>query len=205
MNSEETVFQKSYANYLEQLDTLDFESVAPKLGGKSDGKSVTIPFFGSGYRMSSEGIAGPSGETPSYDICVILCNYLLRCPGDSPSDKEWASFRDLRDSGPLVTYFTNEVEGAATLFFSGKVQGLKQAGTLLGGNRPELDAEYDVAMQFNALPMIPVLMLFNDTDNEFPASCSVLFERQVEAYLDAECIAMLGRQLFVHLKKSSER
>jgi hypothetical protein len=43
-------------------------------------------------------------------------------------------------------------------------------------------------------------MLYNDTDDEFAAKCSVLFERRAEAYLDAECLAMVGRLLFTSLK-----
>jgi hypothetical protein len=203
MHSEETVFEKTYKNYLAQLDEIDFESVAPKLGGKTDGNVIVIPFFGLEYRVSSQGITGPSGKTPAYDVCVILCKYLLLCPDESTAGREWVSFRDLKDSSPLINYFTNEIEGATTLQFSGKAHTLKQAGALLGGYPPKIDAEYDVAMQFDALPMIPVMMLFNDTDNEFPASCAVLFERRVETYMDAECIAMLGRQLFTRLKKAS--
>jgi hypothetical protein len=203
MHSEETVFERTYKNYLAQLDALDFESVAPKLGGKNDGNVIDIVFFGHEYRISPQGITGPSGKAPSYDVCVILCRHLLHCPDTPPAGKEWVSFRNLKDSAPLINYFTNEIEDATVLQFSGEVHQLKQAGALLGGYRPEIDAEYDVAVQFDALPMIPVVMLFNDGDDEFPASCSVLFERRVETYLDAECIAMLGRQLFSRLKKAS--
>ena len=53
--------------------------------------------------------------------------------------------------------------------------------------------------------MIPVIMLYNDADEEFSAKCSVLFESRAEKYLDAECIAMLGRQLFRHLKKALKK
>ena len=41
-----------------------------------------------------------------------------------------------------------------------------------------------------------------DEDEEFSAKCSVLFEARAEKYLDAECIAMIGWQLFSHLKKA---
>jgi hypothetical protein len=52
--------------------------------------------------------------------------------------------------------------------------------------------------------LIPVVMLFNDADEEFPAKCSVLFPvRTEEAYLDAECIAMLGSLLFRRLKRAA--
>ena len=58
-------------------------------------------------------------------------------------------------------------------------------------------------MQFDALPKIPVLMLFNDIDEEFPAQSTVLFERRAENYLDMECLAMVGMLLFEYLKAST--
>ena len=73
---------------------------------------------------------------------------------------------------------------------------------MLGGYPPALEVQYDFAMQFDALPMIPLILLFNDLDEEFPATCSMLFQSRIEKYLDAECIAMLGRQLFFQLKKA---
>ncbi len=68
------------------------------------------------------------------------------------------------------------------------------------GYRPSLSANYDFVVQFDALPMIPIILLFNNADEEFPATCSILFESQAEKYLDCECLAMLGRQLVNHLK-----
>jgi len=63
---------------------------------------------------------------------------------------------------------------------------------------------YDLSMQFNALPKIPLVMLFNDADDEFSATCSVLFEGRAENYLDPECLAMVGRYLFTSLKKAQQ-
>jgi len=204
MQSEKTVFEKTYKNYLEQIGKINFESVALKLGLKTDGEIMKIPFFKCEYTVSSEKITGSSGEKPAYDICVILSKYLLLCPDKSPAGDNWVSFRDLKDASPLTNYFSNEIEHAVALYFSGKIPELKKAGTLLCGYPPKLDAEYDFAMQFDALPMIPVLLLYNDADEEFPAKCSVLFESRVEKYLDAECIAMLGRQMFSRLKNASD-
>jgi hypothetical protein len=39
---------------------------------------------------------------------------------------------------------------------------------------------------------VPILVLFNDADEEFPARCSVLFQRRAEHFLDAESLAVLG-------------
>ena len=90
------------------------------------------------------------------------------------------------------TSFSNPV-------FLGVTQ-LEMACREIGGHLPESTFSYDLCMQFNALPKIPVLVLFNDTDDEFPAQCAVLFERRAEKYLDMECLAMVGMLLFEYLK-----
>ncbi len=54
-------------------------------------------------------------------------------------------------------------------------------------------------MQFNALPKLPMVLLFNDRDEEFPAQAKILFEQRAEVYLDAECLAILGNLLFQRL------
>jgi len=79
---------------------------------------------------------------------------------------------------------------------------MEKASKALGGYPPGIKATYDLAMQFDALPQVPILMLFNDADDEFPGKCSLLFERHVEKYLDAECLAMVGNLLFAYLKKA---
>jgi hypothetical protein len=52
--------------------------------------------------------------------------------------------------------------------------------------------DYDVSMQLTALSKIPVLLLFNDADDEFPARCSLLFQKSIENYLDMESVAIVG-------------
>ncbi len=202
MQPKETVFDRTYKSYLEQLRKLSFESIAKNLGAKIEGNAIKIPLFRSDYEVSVERISGPSGEKPTHDICVILSKYLLLCPDPPPKEKEWVSFRNLKDSGPLINYFTNDVERAIASCFSGKLDDFKKACNTLGGYPSVLEVKYDFAIQFDALPMIPIIMLYNDADEEFPAKCYVLFECRAEKYLDAECIAMLGRLLFSHLRKA---
>jgi len=50
-----------------------------------------------------------------------------------------------------------------------------------------------------ALPKIPILLLFNGADEEFPARCAMLFERRAEKYLDMECLAIAGWALSAYL------
>jgi len=204
MQTKETVFEKTYQNYLEQLREISFESIAHDLGAKIEANRIKIPLFINEYAVSVEGIADPSGNKPAHDICVILSKYILLCPDTPPKEHDWVSFRNFKDSGPLISYFTNDVERAIGSYFSGRLNYLKKASDTLSGYPPALEVKYDLVIQFDALPKVPVIMLYNDADEEFSAKCSVLFESRAEKYLDAECIAMIGWQLFSHLKKATK-
>jgi hypothetical protein len=201
MTSKNSVFEKTYEDYIAQVVGIDFKSIEQKLGVEVEGNDVTIPLFGKPHKVSENGITNPEGKQPSLDICVILCKYLLLCPDVYPKEKEWVSFRDLKNSGPLTSYFANDVERSIAAYFAGRLDDMKEASKLLGGTPPDIEVTYDLSMQFDALPQVPVMLLFNDADDEFPAKSSVLFERRAEKYLDAECLAMVGKLLFTSLKK----
>jgi hypothetical protein len=96
---------------------------------------------------------------------------------------------------------------AITAHFAGKLKELKLSCSRMGGYPPVVQANYDLSVQFDALPRIPVILLFNDKDDDqenfWPATCSLLFERRAENFLDPECLAMMGRLLCTWLKKAS--
>jgi hypothetical protein len=198
-----TIYEQTYTNYLAQLEGLDLASVGEKLGCDVERNEVLIPLFGKPHRVSEKGILDPSGKQPAFDQCVILCKYLLLCPDVPPKNYEWVSYRGLKDSGPLTKYFSNDVERAIAEYFKGTVNRLAEASKALGGYPPAVDASYDLSAQFEALPRGPVVMLFNDAEEDFPTKCAVLFENRAEHYLDAECLAMLGRLLFTYLKEAA--
>jgi hypothetical protein len=205
MQSEKTVFERTYQNYLKQLGQISFESRAHLLGVKIEGDKIKAALFKNEYEVSVEGITDRSGKKPSYDICVILSRYILNCPDTAPKEHNWVSFRNFKDAAPLIGYFTNDVERAISSYFSGRLNDLKNASAALGGYAADLEVKYDLAIQFDALPRVPVIMLYNDADEEFSAKCSLLFESGAEKYLDAECIAMIGWQLFSHLKNATKQ
>ena len=200
--TENPVFEETYTYYQEQLRQVALADVAAKLGGRFDQGKLAIELYDRPYIVSSNGITGPDGGRPKIDICVILSKYILRCPQTAPQERQWVSFKDFRDAGPLISYFSKDVEGALAGYYAGRLEALKAAAQALNAKTPDLEVNYDLALEFSALPQIPIVFLFNDADEEFAASSAVLFQRRTEIYLDAECIAMLGWRLLRELKKS---
>lgn len=204
MKRKRSIFQQTYDNYLKMIREISLDSISDKLGAKYEENRIKIKLFNNEYTVSAEIINDSSGQKPSYDICVILSKYILLCPETPPNDHEWVTYRNFKNSAPLVHYFKNEVEEAISSLFSGKLKDLQNVSDSLAGCPPDLNANYDFTIQLDALPMVPVILLYNDSDEEFPATCSIMFEAQAEQFLDCECLAMLGRQLFNHLEMALE-
>jgi hypothetical protein len=205
MTEKSLVFEETYTHYLAQIAKLDFKKIADQLGAELVGEELIILFFGKSFRISAAGITGPSGGRPNFSICVVLFKYLLLCPDRDPLEKDWVSFKDFRDSAPFAGAFFNYTEIPLAKYFSGRLNDLAAACRAIQGYPPAATFSYDLCMQFDALPKIPVLMLFNDADEEFPAQCAVLYERCAKNYLDMECLAMVGMLLFEYLKPSANK
>ena len=199
----EHIYEQTYKDYLTRIAELDFQFLADKLGVQLAGQEVIIPFFGKPYRISARGITDPSNRQPHLSVSVILCKYLLMCPMIEPLAGNWLSYKDFKDAAPLVRAFYNTVTHPIAETFSGRLAELEKAGEKIGGYAPVDALSYDLSMQFDALPKIPLLLLFNDKDDEFPAQCSALFEKRAEKFLDMECLAMVGMLFFEYLKAAA--
>lgn len=203
MHQASEIFEKNYRQYCAQIANLNFTALKEKLGIEQDGDQVVIPFFDNDYFVSKEGIADKFGSRPDYMICVILSKYLLLCPESLHVDTDWVSFRDFKKTSPLLNlnFFASDTEKPIVQHFSKRLDALSMACEKFGGLPDEINISYDLAMRFNTLPRISLLLLFNDKDEDFPAHCSVLFQKQAEYYLDPESLAMTSAFLARSLKR----
>jgi hypothetical protein len=198
------VFKQNYNGYMKQLQLSDVLSRLPVLGITTDknGQTIQVPFFNAIYQVSKSGVRDNRGKRPDYGICIILLKYLLMCPKQVAAGKEWIPFRDFKDAGRgQNTDLSDHAVKKISEFFSGRLNHLKKAVKRLGSMPPDNNYPYDFCTVIHALPQIPLLFLFNDADEQFPARASILYERRAEYFLDAECRVMVDWCLLEHLKK----
>jgi hypothetical protein len=88
------------------------------------------------------------------------------------------SFKNFKDSGPLLVYFANEVENKISAFFSGRVIDLKSAAENLSSYPADIQETYDIIVQFDVLSKIWVVLLFNDKDDEFDAQAKSCLSKE---------------------------
>lgn len=192
MEAKAPVFEEIYRDYLAQLGRQWSTVALEDLGAVREGEVVMATLFGQTYRVSPQGIEDSGGSKPSHARCVVLAKYLLAQPGGVRPTGQWTSYRGFKDAAPYAASFAQYAEGRIAKAFAGRRAELAQACAGLGGVPPEERLSYDLCLRFSALPRLPLLMLFNDREEDFPATCSLLFDESAPAFLDMECLAMLG-------------
>jgi len=199
------VFDEIYERYLADISAIDLSLAGNRLGIEIVGETAIIPFYAIPHRVSGKGIINPRDKRPIHAVSVILCKYLLLCPDEAPpASSEWVKYNNFKDAAPFAGGFRNTAEQPIGKAFAGHLEDLKKACMALGGIPGEAPFRCDFAIRFPALPKLNLLMLFNDKDDEFSANCSILFEKHADAYLDMECLAMLGMMLAVWLKNGPD-
>jgi hypothetical protein len=191
----DSVYDRTYHHYLKQLKERPFDGKEEVLGITVEGDAVTVPYFGQPIRLTTDGLADEKGQRPDFSDCVVVCRYLIMAPPFEPRQKEWVAYRDFPDAGPLTVFWRDTVEGQLAQTFSGQLNKLKAACDVLGRTLPETEIACDQCCCFTPLPKVPLLLVFNDSDEDFPATATLLFEKRADSYLDAESQAILGHAL----------
>jgi hypothetical protein len=190
------VFEKTLRDYLAQVKKMPavvLDAAVSILGIRQNDGDLVIPFFQKQYRLTHNGVFDPSGRKAGFSISVVLCRYIIMgCHPPVAGGEEWVSYRDFPDAAPFAGAFDVNTQQAIARNFSGRSAALEAAVRRLGGEDPGDRLPYDLAAVIPALPRVPLYLLFNDADDEFPARSRILFKRRAEACLDMECLAILG-------------
>ncbi len=195
MTTKAPVFEEIYQDYLARVAGLDLTEKQYLLGIRVDGQTVFIPFFNETYTVTPRDISDHRGSRPPHSVCVILCQYLLLSPDQPHEDLQLVTYRDFRDAAPYVQGFDNTARKPVSRAFPGRLDVLEAGCQHLGGTPCDIGISCDLSYLFEALPKVRIYLVFNDADEDFPADCSLLFEKQAAHYLDMECLAMIGMVL----------
>jgi len=200
-----SIFEKIYHNYLDEIKKYDLESLSKRIGAEWNGKYLKLYLFSQPFYISKEGIFNDYGKRPSHSETVVLAKYVIGYPQKKITARwEWFHYRDFKDSAPLLDAFYNNVEKRLAQHFKERIQTLIESCEKLNGIPYDKEWGYDVSFLFNALPDIPMLLLFNDADETFPPYCNILFKSTIKYYLDMESVAILGLILADYLLSQQE-
>jgi hypothetical protein len=189
------VFAETCQRYIELIGKTDFLQKADALGVEKKDDFLVIPLYNSSYRVSKRGLQAEGGEKITPAVQVMICRYILTySPDNPPVEDRLVTYREFKDSGPLISYFTSNTNKTLESAFAGNLQLFRKKAEKIGGEVLPSDT-YDLSVRFFAFPRIPVIVNFNDRDDLFPAQSSILYRSTAVRYLDMECLAMTGTLL----------
>ena len=192
-------FQKTRDDYLAQLNAKWPDIDNGELGVSRQDGSIEVPFFNHAELVDQEG-GHKGGGLFGHMVSVILFKYLLGPYQARDLGNGWVAFREFLDAAPLASNFSYLVEQKIAVACESDAERLKGYCKELDGIDKTGEYNYDLALEIKALPKVPMLLLFNASDDVFPASCTVLFKGDAAHYLDMECLVMCGMclSLFIH-------
>ena len=189
------VFARTYEEYVRRICRTDFLAKANILGLERQDDTLIIPVYNKLYNFNASGITAGDGKELSASLQVMICKYLLTCPMEPMAmGNTLQPYREFKDAAPLVSHFATNTSLLIERVFSGKLLTLLQRCLEIGGEAREAEV-YDLSFCFYAFPRIPVILNFNDSDELFPAACSILYKSSAANFLDMECLSMTGTLL----------
>jgi hypothetical protein len=123
---------------------------------------------------------------------LALLLYYFNSADGAPVSGEWMSFSELPDGrfyNQAFQGYTGDQLGRA---FQNDLQSFEHAAQSLGGSRRAFG---DVAYTLQVLPRVPVLVVYWQGDEDFPATFRILFDASANHYLPTDAYAILGSTL----------
>lgn len=197
--------EQALRSLLGTLTGADFEALAGVSGtvylpdgGVGAGEAVRVRFLDTEYRVTRTDVTAlGNADPPTVWVKILLLIYLTRAGGRAVEGR-WIGYRDLPNTVSKARSFEACTERIA-LEFAGRRTELEVAAVSMGG-RPADPGPADRAYLLEVLPRVPMLLLFWDREQEFPARASLLLDGSALDYLDQEALvfaaeAVAGRLL----------
>ncbi len=195
----------NYDGIRDDLLAIAFRSGAAQnavtLGGTADGASASIPVFHKECEVRTDGIYSDGRPLDTVGSILVL-RYLLQA-GDAGLCHEWVPYRDLKDGGPFSAYIKTHIEDRIAREFSGRRAVLEARLAAIGGSRMEGEAAGDTVVCLYPLPRLPVLCVFTDADEEFPAAFQFFFDASASDFLDLESLAGVLHYVYTNITEEA--
>ncbi len=154
------------------------------------GRRFVVSFFGEAYSVSypeARVTKGNGSEAGAREALIVL-HYLVNADGTEVRGR-WVAYRDLPGARYHEPAFAAEVEVPLSRGLAGRREELR---SWAAEHAEAVDLPGDVAAAWYVLPRVPLLLVFNEGDEEFPASARVFFDESAPHYLLTEDLSVLA-------------
>jgi len=133
-----------------------------------------------------------SGSDLITHLQALLLYYFTTCDG-SPESGQWISFSELPDGRIYNQAFQRYTGRALALAFQNDLDAFARAAESVGGKRVYLLG--DLAFAYRVLPLVSILVVYWQGDEEMQPACQILFDSAVSHHLPTDACAVIGSTL----------
>jgi hypothetical protein len=173
------------------------ERIGGELMDQNGQTALKLPYFNSHVIITQDGITKPNGELLTRYEQVFLYNHMAQGGRVQPTGN-WKSLVEFPNTVSKIKSMKSHVEAPLIKTFSGRTDNLLSAGKTIGGiDQTESIDNADAALLFQALPRVPVRLMFWDAAPEdgFDAEAKLLFDETITEHLDIESIMFLSERI----------
>ena len=124
---------------------------------------------------------------PEFELALLL--YYFQTADGIPVESTWISFSELPEGKFYNQAFLSYTGKELANIFSNDLPAFRRAAGSLGGTPERLG---HAAFRFQALPRVPLLVVYWLGDEDLSSSAQVLFDRSASHYLPTDAYAILG-------------
>ncbi len=181
--------------------SMEITDLQKRIGGtlieNSEGKAIELPYFSETILIKPGKIVKKSGDDLTIWEQVFIFNHLAQ-GGEKLPTGQWKGLVELPNTVSKIKSMKKHVEAPLIERFSGKAGKLLDAGLVIGGKPVEDNSiKADVALRFDPLPRVPVMLLFWDEEpgEGYGAEIKLLFDETIVDHLDIESIMFLSERI----------
>jgi hypothetical protein len=162
-----------------------------RLGARKKADEFTLPAFGKSCRITSDGIF--LNNKPENGVLGILISlYALNACPEPAITAPFIAFREIPNSTPYVGAFVTHTATILVPHVTAIHRYKSELTEALYGMPTPDETPGDFAMLLFPLPKIGLYYIFNEADDEFPASVNCLFSNNSYRFLPVDGLADVG-------------
>ncbi|HPP12813.1 MAG TPA: DUF3786 domain-containing protein, partial [bacterium] len=156
---------------------------------------LTLPYLGRTCQLSLSQDNFPGADWLSLREKIVIVHYLI----DSRSSRyqgQLISFKEMNAGNIYYPSFVDRVIKPLLTAFQAQPDVLQRKAFFWGGQKTNLAPS---GIQISVLPAVKLFFLFYPADEEFPADLKVLFNGEIEKFLDTEDVVVLCEEIAARL------
>lgn len=184
-------YEQIYESLIPKLSQCDFIEAAERLDlSLQPNGTLSVNFLGREYEISSRGVNPTDGKPVNVNNRNVLAYYTLS-KGMGEPVFSYVPISYLAGTGIIFSSNIKWMTDPLGKIFSGNYVAFSETMCRLGGSFNGKLKSGGYSWLLNILPKIPLQIVYNEGDDEFPCDVQILFDKNASRFMEFECLAFL--------------